>query len=207
MKWQTYAYDWLGNTTATDDDLQAFYDRSLGTVTNNGYQLSTASQTAGSKSGSLSTTYDAAGNLLSMDVLRNGPCTVTDGCTSQHYTYEWDEVGRLVKATRDAEAELIYTYDASDQRVRKSSGSRHTLYVFASLELRGAAHDGTNYEVTAATEVPFFVRERGTACPCGLARRDDACVPGAGRPSWFHFGGAGSGFGRACAAFDGVCVR
>ena len=156
VKWQTYAYDWLGNTTATDDDLQAFYDRSLGTVTNNGYQLSTASQTAGSKSGSLSTTYDAAGNLLSMDVLRNGPCTVTDGCTSQHYTYEWDEVGRLVKATRDTSAELIYTYDASDQRVRKSSGSRHTLYVFASLELRGAAHDGTNYEVTTATEVPFL---------------------------------------------------
>ena len=156
VKWQTYAYDWLGNTTATVDDLQAFYDRSLGTVTNNGYQLSTASQPSGSKSGSLSTTYDAAGNLLSMDVLRNGPCTVTDGCTSQHYTYEWDEVGRLVKATRDTSAELIYTYDASDQRVRKSSGSRHTLYVFASLELRGAAHDGTNYEVTAATEVPFL---------------------------------------------------
>jgi YD repeat-containing protein len=29
VQWQTYEYDWLGNTAQTHDDLDAFYDRSL----------------------------------------------------------------------------------------------------------------------------------------------------------------------------------
>ena len=157
VQWQTFAYDWLGNTLTTDDDLHAFYDRSLGTVTNNGYQLSTAEVTQGTRSGNLITDYDAAGNLVSMDVMRSGECTVPGACVAQHYAYEWDEVGRLVRATRDAGVELIYTYDASDQRVRKTSGSFHTLYVFASLELRRAQLDGTgDYELTDETQVPYL---------------------------------------------------
>ena len=31
---QTFAYDWLGNTTQTNDDANGFYDRSLGVITN-----------------------------------------------------------------------------------------------------------------------------------------------------------------------------
>ena len=31
---QTFNYDWLGNTTASGDELEAFYDRSLGVITN-----------------------------------------------------------------------------------------------------------------------------------------------------------------------------
>jgi RHS repeat-associated protein len=85
----------------------------------------------------------------------------------QRYAYEWDEVGRLVRARRwdmqnpttippddaDVDAELSFTYDASDQRVRKTSGARHTLYVFASLELRGAEYEAGDY---SQAEVPYL---------------------------------------------------
>ena len=81
------------------------------------------------------------------------------GVVPQVYDYEWDEVGRLTKATRKDNgalaAELTYAYDASDQRVRKSAGAHHSIYVFGSLELRSTEFDGT-YEVTNATEVPYL---------------------------------------------------
>ena len=165
VQWQTYAYDWLGNTLTTDDDQHAFYDRSLGTVGNDGYQLSTAAIAQGDRSGNLSATYDTAGNLVSMDVMRQGECTVAGKCAAQHYEYEWDEVGRLVRASRWDEipasgsraADLTFTYDASDRRVRKTSGSRHSVYVFGSLELRRAELDGSgDYELSAETEVPYL---------------------------------------------------
>ena len=165
MQWQTYAYDWLGNTLTTDDDQHAFYDRSLGTVGNDGYQLSTAEIAQGDRSGNLSATYDTAGNLVSMDVMRQGECTVAGKCAAQHYEYEWDEVGRLVRASRWDEvpasgsraADLTFTYDASDRRVRKTSGSRHSVYVFGSLELRRAELDASgDYELSAETEVPYL---------------------------------------------------
>ena len=156
VQWQTYAYDWLGNTADTRDDQHAFYDRSLGTVTNDGYKLASAESQVGARQGELTTQYDSAGNLVSMDVSRGGTCTVLDGCTDQHYEYEWDEVGRLVRARRDAAADLSFSYDASDQRVRKTSGSRHTLYVFGSVELRYAQHDGTDYALNESTEVPYL---------------------------------------------------
>jgi len=180
VQWQTYAYDWLGNTTSTDDDQHAFYDRSLGTVTNdeptNRYQLKAAEVTQGIRHGELAATYDEAGNLERLDVDRSGdvvggtlwPQTAHSDQERlvQRFEYEWDEVGRLIRARRfdgldpstmptDPNAELTFTYDASDQRVRKTSGSHHTLYVFASLELRGAAFS-TDYELTDATEVPYL---------------------------------------------------
>jgi len=173
VQWQTYAYDWLGNTTTTDDDQHAFYDRSLGTVgngTTKRYQLDGANNTGstGTRNGSLSATYDAAGNLLTMDVGRDGKCVPAAKCLGerldQHFEYEWDEVGRLTRAQRwdenppvgTADADLSFTYDASDQRVRKTSGSSHTLYVFGSLELRRAAYDGNDYVLSETTEVPYL---------------------------------------------------
>jgi len=54
---QTLVYDWLGNTIQTDDDQHAFYDRSLGAITNDVYQMK------GTVSGSdnLEAGYDEAG--------------------------------------------------------------------------------------------------------------------------------------------------
>ncbi len=82
VAWQTYDYDWLGNTSSTDDDDHGFFDRSIGSVTNSStkpYQLDTASNetTPGSpinKEGNVATAYDAAGNLTRLYVLRNGTC-------------------------------------------------------------------------------------------------------------------------------------
>jgi RHS repeat-associated protein len=176
VQWQSFRYDWLGNTEVTDDDAHAFYDRSLGEVKNVGYKLQGADIDAGDRQGELGTVYDAAGNLVQLDVDRHGdvvggvhwpPSAHGQERLVQRYAYEWDEVGRLVRARRwdmqnpttippddaDVDAELSFTYDASDQRVRKTSGARHTLYVFASLELRGAEYEAGDY---SQTEVPFL---------------------------------------------------
>ncbi len=145
--WQSFKYDWLGNTEKTDDDDRGFYDRSLGTITNDvantkPYQLKSASNQGGSPStreGALNTTYDASGNLTRLNVLRSGPCLPSGAQCSQRFDYQWDEVGRLNRARRwdvsagalgqpgDAlpsgapAADLNYTYDAGDQRVLKTA--------------------------------------------------------------------------------------
>lgn len=65
--WQSFTYDWLGNTTKTDDDAKGFYDRSLGTIANGTsgagpYQLKSASNLgSGTRAGALTAKYDDAG--------------------------------------------------------------------------------------------------------------------------------------------------
>ncbi len=182
---QTFQYDWLGNTTKTDDDAHGFYDRSLGAITNDTaagkpYQLKSASNEAipgvGSRDGHLDVTYDDAGNLTELIVVRRGTCL--GGVCSQRFKYDWDEVGRLVEARRwdfhylgatpvdtdPTAAHLRYGYDGGDQRVVKTgidlqNNERHTLYVFASLELRRATWDegAEEYEQSAMTEVPYLM--------------------------------------------------
>jgi RHS repeat-associated protein len=183
--YQSYNYDWLGNTTQTDDDAGGFYDRSLGTVENGTanagpYQLKHAENSKkGTKdrSGALDARYDHAGNLTRLQVTRHGPCTGSS--CNQLFAYEWDEVGRLVKARRwdgttssiddalptgAAAAHLEYTYDAGDDRVVKeavddlSGLSRYTLYLFETLELRRASwlSDSSDYDDSAATEVAYL---------------------------------------------------
>jgi RHS repeat-associated protein len=140
--WQSWDFDWLGNTTRTADDASGFLDRSLGDIENDAakpYQLKTASLTPTTgqpdRSGSLTTSYDAAGNLRALGVVRRGACL--GGTCSQRYDYEWDEVGRLARARRwdfastdsptaaspvpnaTAAVDLRYSYDASDTRVLK----------------------------------------------------------------------------------------
>ena len=130
-------------------------------------RLDTASNVSksGAHTGNLSTEYDVTGNLTGLTIHRNGDCKPTkDACKYQQYKYEWDEVGRLMRARRfdspntgndPPAAELSFSYDSGNNRVRKTSGSSHTIYVFDSLELRSAQFDGAAYEVTEATEVPF----------------------------------------------------
>jgi RHS repeat-associated protein len=153
---QTFAYDWLGNTIHTDDDQHAFYDRSLGPITNDGYAMTGA----GSGSDNLVAEYDAAGHLVSLVVNRTGDCIPVGACASQRFEYQWDEVGRLVDATRwdgtQEAAHLEFAYDASDMRVRKTSGERHTVYVFGSLELRSALFVEGDYELSGSTEVAYL---------------------------------------------------
>ncbi|MGH7295432.1 MAG: DddA-like double-stranded DNA deaminase toxin, partial [Polyangiaceae bacterium] len=183
---QSFQYDWLGNTTATDDDAHGFYDRSLGTVTNGTaskgpYQLLAAQGVAGSaRGGGLTAAYDDAGNMTSLTVARSGPCLPSGANCSQRFVYDWDEVGRLVDARRwdsvggsasdsmpigSPTAELEYAYDASDQRTLKtavgaaqSGVDAQTVYVFGALELRRTTWDGDayDYERNDATEVGYL---------------------------------------------------
>ncbi len=169
--WQTYAYDWRGNNVGTSDDADGFYDRSLGVIengtpTSGPYRL----QSATGPKGTLSTTHDACGNMTTLTLERweAGCADGTNSCLGTHYEYEWDEIGRLIRATRfdtsgpngPPGADLRYHYDSSDNRTlktaRDSAGAEsHTAYVFPSLELRGAQF-GTDYELSPATEVPYL---------------------------------------------------
>ncbi len=179
---QSFAYDWLGNTSQTDDDAHGFYDRSLGTITNGTasrgpYQLQTAASAASALSGSLSAVYDDAGNLTSLSVTRAGPCLPAGAVCSQRFAYDWDEVGRLARARRwdlaapgaassalptsAPSAELVYAYDASDERTLKTAVDANnnelfSAYVFDSLELRRTTNDGTDYVRNPLTEVGYL---------------------------------------------------
>ncbi|MGE3671034.1 MAG: hypothetical protein AB7K71_15305, partial [Polyangiaceae bacterium] len=183
IRYQTWDYDWLGNTTTTDDDAKGFYDRSLGTIQNGSlggeaYQLKSASNRTGSstKPGDLSTAYDATGNMTELKLHRDGQCNAGIGC-NQVFRYEWDEVGRLVTAKRwdqdvsgtadpsgNADVELHYVYDAADMRVSKRAVDtttqleRYTLYLFNSLELRGAEWNTTeqDFHLDEYTEVAYL---------------------------------------------------
>jgi hypothetical protein len=120
---QRFAYDWLGNTTSTNDDANGFYDRSLGTITNGApaagrvatagpYQIQAAGLATvtfgddGSGTvaflGNLTVAYDAAGNMTSVAVTRSGggACLPAGAVCSQRFAYAWDEVGRLARARR-----------------------------------------------------------------------------------------------------------
>ncbi|MCL2823881.1 MAG: RHS repeat-associated core domain-containing protein, partial [Polyangiaceae bacterium] len=166
VRWQSFAYDWVGNSIETHDDAKAFYDRSLGSIGNDGYKLVAASNDGTSaRHGSLGAVYDLGGNLIELNVGRNGPCVPAYSCSSQHFEYQWDEVGRLIRARRwdtqnpaavPPDADLSFAYDSSNQRVRKSSGNLHTLYVFVSLEVRRAGFDGVDYELIDSTQVPYL---------------------------------------------------
>jgi RHS repeat-associated protein len=108
---ETFDYDPLGNPRTTTDDASLFFDRSLG-ATNIGSladptsgavlstnQILSSSMTTASGLGYLTASYDAAGNLEQLAVVRTGACASTDGC-SQLFQYEWDEVGHLAHAQR-----------------------------------------------------------------------------------------------------------
>jgi RHS repeat-associated protein len=171
MLFQSFQYDWLGNTLRTDDDVHGFYDRSLGTITNGNagvgpYQLQSAAGSDPALGGHVGTSYDGAGNLTSLTVARSGPCLPAGASCAQQFLYDWDEVGRLVRARRldggaaTPSADLSYVYDASDERILKAAvdanGTAYSAYIFESLELRRTTWDGTDYARSTATEVAYL---------------------------------------------------
>ncbi len=188
---ETYAYDGLGNLTSSDDDTKGFFDRSLGTqtmgtATTGPYRLQAATNrtpTTGAtgRRGDLAAGYDAAGNLTTLIVKRDGACAPSTGSCWQRFAYAWDEAGRLMTArrwdltttertskatvastapTRAADALLSYRYAGDDTRVLKTlvqgGVTLHTAYVFPSYTLRRAATTGTgtatDYVQSASTE-------------------------------------------------------
>jgi RHS repeat-associated protein len=161
---QSYTYDWRGNIYTSDDDEHAFFDRSLGKVVNGpgGNRLLSANN----GKGSLVTTHDDAGNLGTV-VARLNTVSPISG-PRYTYEYDWDEVGRLMRARRfighlgvAASADVSYLYDSGGNRVVVAStdgsgNSTFALRVFGTLRLDGAqwnaASNPGDYERTAATE-------------------------------------------------------
>lgn len=131
--------------------------------------------------GDLTIAYDVAGNLTDLVVKRDGPCLPTTASCWQRYRYEWDELGRLSTAkrwdlsnvggasserallasvaaalpARAADAALNYIYSGSGRVLKTATApngeTRHTAYIFGSLELRNAHFDASGYELTPET--------------------------------------------------------
>jgi RHS repeat-associated protein len=173
LRQETFEYDWMGNTTKADDDAH-LADRSPGVVVNGGggpHQLMSATQGGAT----VTPTYDAAGNVVQLEITRTTPCAAA--CPTR-YQYFWDEVGNLAAAqrfdsvgtaTRRA-VTVTYAYDAGGSRVLKSvtdpaAGSvSHTADVFGTLRLKGAVFPDVNgdYEHTARTERVYLVSGAGS---------------------------------------------
>lgn len=183
---QSFSYDGQGNTTATSDDANAFFDRSLGTI-QNGAGTAGPNQLTSATNGTdfVSAHYDQAGDLADLTVQRTSNCTA--GACTHRFAYLWDELGHLMHARRwdivgpyspslpqypllpEGPADVTETmaYDASGQRVLKSVSSSQdmgasrsdTTYfaeIFPTLRLDGAGFDGTDYEHDASTETVYL---------------------------------------------------
>ncbi len=167
---QTFSYDWLGNTQTSDDDAHGFFDRSLGSITNDTsgghpYQLKNANNKSGSatsRSGNVDVVYDAMGNVRRINLERNGPCLPTTSPCSSRWDLQYDEIGRLSRIVRlDLPAaslppigtdtaprtrDLQFLYDENDERIVKMTTDASdlvtsTLYPFETLEVRGTELD------------------------------------------------------------------
>ena len=153
---EAFTYDSLGNVTSSADDLNAAYDRSLGTITH-GDGTGVGPNQLTSANG-VTARYDYAGNLNELKVVRPGSCPSGAGnkC-AQWFVYDWDEVGQLARARRwdypnaipalgagvlppeNPAWDLTYGY-SSGARVLKSAKDstlveRHTLEIFDTLRL------------------------------------------------------------------------
>ncbi len=225
---QTWAYDWLGNTTNTDDDAKGFYDRSLGGIVNGTasagpYQLKSAGQTAGPRAGSLTTKFDDAGYLTSLAVQRSGPCLPTGAKCHQRFVYEWDEVGRLSRARRwdltsagvasdpvpsgTPAAELRYQYDGGDQRTLKTSvdstgAERHTLYVLGSVEVRRAEFVSGEYTLGPYTVVPYLFAHGVRLARLAWEDSDAPSIPTLTNPRLHVFFELGDHLGSSSTVLD-----
>ncbi|MCW5831287.1 MAG: hypothetical protein KIS78_02370 [Labilithrix sp.] len=174
---QTFAYDFLGNVTASADDANAYYDRSLGTVTH-GSPTNGPNQIRSADG--ITATHDVSGNLVELKVSRLGICP-SGGVSrcAQWFAYDWDEVGQLVRARRwDFESALpvlppgelpsttpswtlTYAYSGG-VRVLKSDNDgtvdRHTVDVFDTARFVRVPFDDVmgTYDVGPGEKEAYF---------------------------------------------------
>jgi RHS repeat-associated protein len=173
---QGVTYDWLGNTTSSSDDQNAFADRSLGTITNGSSGAGPHQIRSAALGGSSATTaYDASGNLLSLHVVRAPPCESQCNTT---YAYTWDELGQLSSASRSyatpplqrglgvqplvmLDAKVVtdsFVYGADGRRALTATatnqGTTYSADVYDSLRIEGATFPDPNgdYERTDQTQ-------------------------------------------------------
>ncbi|WP_027156688.1 RHS repeat-associated core domain-containing protein [Methylobacter luteus] len=158
---QTFDYDGLGNIAASEDDLKARYERSLGS--NLGYGTAQNGPNQLRSGEGLQVRYDEAGNLAELKIERPGNCpTGASSQCAQWFAYDWDEVGQLARARRwDFDGNVLpsqtspnalpagkpswdlnYVYSLGS-RIRKSSTNtndltNHTLEVFDTLRIQQA---------------------------------------------------------------------
>ena len=167
---QSFSYDFMGNTTHTDDDRHKRFDRSLGAITHSAEHPNQLTDAEG-----VHADYDESGNVLSMTVERD-TCTGagTSMCTHR-FVYDWDEVGQLMRARRwdypagpipamePAHPDVPTSTPAWDLRFGYSMGARvlktatdalgverHTLEVFDTLRVNHAELDAQtgDYDVS-----------------------------------------------------------
>ncbi len=170
---QTYNYDWQGNLSASDDDSHAFFDRSVGTIEHGSSSSGpNRANTAQGTAGLATVAYDAAGNMVGLEVTKPGP---NGSPITMRFDYEWDEVGQLVHAKRtpvsgdasDSGVDYRYTYDADGQRVLKSvidpptQERRYSGDVLSTLRLKMAPFSGGDFQRTADTEVVYLASAAG----------------------------------------------
>jgi RHS repeat-associated protein len=186
---QTFNYDWLGNTTGSTDDQSLFYDRSLGTITNDlVYPNRMDSAVGATANDNLSVSYDAQGDVIGVGVARSKPCT--SPCVLENLVYEWDELGFLARATREEKhgplievvADITYAYDGAGQRVLKAvtmDGSLlYTAEIFPTLRLNGATWypSTSQYEDDVTTESAYLAGAAGSVARVEYSTTDPAVI-------------------------------
>ncbi|WP_394847084.1 hypothetical protein LZC95_06400 [Pendulispora brunnea] len=169
VRWQSYDFDWQGNLIKSDDDAHAFHDRSLGTMTY-GPATNGPNRVASAEGirGRAQATYDRTGNLTKLTVIKPGP---TGTALNIAFSYEWDEVGQMVRAKRepipgvanDRGADFHYTYDSGGTRITKSVEDpdthqrTYTSEIFSTLRLEHARFQDGDYERTKDTVSAYLV--------------------------------------------------
>lgn len=130
--------------------------------------------------GALRVHYDESGNMVDLVVHRPGVSCDGDAACNQRYQYEWGPTGLLARARRwdigvvteetpiypappsgEPAWELSYAYDASGQRILKTSTASggeplHTLEIFESLRVNRTPFIDGDYERTADTEAIYL---------------------------------------------------
>jgi RHS repeat-associated protein len=153
----TWGYDYLGNMVSWNAEPAEFYTRMLGKIENT---RAHALNRAEYNDASVDVSYDASGNMVSMQVVQE------DGSTLEH-RYTWDELGRLVRAQSledgDLIADLEYVYDYRDQRVVKIDHalvywdtSHADIYPDEAYEVRYAVWDEEERNFSQGQAVKFI---------------------------------------------------
>ena len=174
---QVFVHDAHGNVLLSDDDQNAYFDRSFGQQTNGEdwsynptggpHQFIDGSNTHAE--------YDAAGNMTELKVWRTGCWSEMPNCV-HHFLYDWDEMGQLVRARRwdypdgdvpplDLEVspawDLHYAHGQTGRmlttKTNDAGETRHTLDVFDTMRIQSVAYDeGFGYSLAEGDQIGFL---------------------------------------------------